>query len=102
MPVIEAGDKARKMLEGQLRGRLAEAIRDRMLLPAWFVAVLGPIPPATQTQEWMDTGTQVLAYRITYLVTDPVVALGLKPDAAREPRWASWYEELNKKLRPWR
>lgn len=100
--LIEEGDKARKKLDWQLRGRLAEAIRDRALVPVWFVTVLGPISPAARTQEWMDAGMQVLAYGITYDITDPVVALGRSPDGQREPRRASWYQELKKTLRPWR
>ncbi|MFJ2407079.1 hypothetical protein ACIOUE_37930 [Streptomyces xanthochromogenes] len=100
--LVEEGDKARKKLHWQLRGLLAKAISDRVLLPVWFVTVLGPVPPAARTQEWMDAGMQVLVYRITYGITDPVVALGPKPDVQKEPRRASWYQELKQTLRPWR
>ncbi|MFF8919495.1 hypothetical protein ACF08M_40985 [Streptomyces sp. NPDC015032] len=44
--LIEQGDKAERKLNWLLRGRLADAIRDRALLPMWFVTVLGPVPPA--------------------------------------------------------
>ncbi|KPC78306.1 hypothetical protein ADL27_48545 [Streptomyces sp. NRRL F-6602] len=64
--LIEQGSKAEKKLDWLLRGRLADAIRDRALLPMWFVTVLGPVPPADRTQEWMDLATQVLVYRVTY------------------------------------
>ncbi len=61
-------------------GRLADAIRDRAPLPMWFVTVLGPVPPAHKTQEGMDLATQVLAYRVTYGITDHAVALGPAPN----------------------
>nr|WP_168723185.1 hypothetical protein [Streptomyces sp. SAT1]ANO42851.1 hypothetical protein A8713_037045 [Streptomyces sp. SAT1] len=78
--LIEQGDKAERKLNRLLRGRLADAIRDRALLPMWFVTVLGPVPPAHKTEEWMDQATQVLAYRVTYGITDQVVALGAMPN----------------------
>ncbi|MBH1937838.1 hypothetical protein I5Q34_26810 [Streptomyces sp. AV19] len=82
-----------------LRSRLADAISDRAVLPAWFVTVLGSAPPATRTQEWLETATQVLLYRLTHSVTDAVVALGDKP--AGGARRAEWYEQLAKDLRRW-
>ncbi|MGC5041038.1 hypothetical protein ACLQ2C_36485 [Streptomyces sp. DT73] len=98
--LIEQGDKAERKLNWLLRGRLADAIRDRALLPMWFVTVLGPVPPAHKTQEWMDHATQVLAYRVTYGVTDQAVALGATPDKY-VPRRTEWRRELLEKLRRW-
>ncbi|WP_028815218.1 hypothetical protein [Streptomyces flavidovirens] len=98
--LIEQGDKAERKLNWLLRSRLAEAIRDRALLPMWFVTVLGPVPPAHKTQEWMDLATQVLAYRVTYGITDQVVALEPAPDEY-VPRRTEWYLELTKDLRRW-
>jgi DNA repair exonuclease SbcCD ATPase subunit len=98
--LIEQGDKAERKLNWLLRGRLADAIRDRALLPMWFVTVLGPVPPAHKTQEWMDLATQVLAYRVTYGITDQVVALGPAPDEY-VPRRTEWHRELTKDLRRW-
>ncbi|MEU9263271.1 hypothetical protein AB0D68_33150 [Streptomyces sp. NPDC048212] len=98
--LIEQGDKAERKLNWLLRGRLADAIRDRALLPMWFVTVLGPVPPAHRTQEWMDHATQVLAYRVTYEITDQAVALG-PPPAAHVPRRTEWHRELTKDLRRW-
>lgn len=98
--LIEQGDKAERKLNWRLRGRLAEAIRDRALLPMWFVTVLGPVPPAHKTQEWMDLATQVLAYRVTYEITDQVVALGSAP-SEYVPRRTEWHRELTKDLRRW-
>ncbi|MFD3665785.1 hypothetical protein ACFWVF_35135 [Streptomyces sp. NPDC058659] len=98
--LIEQGDKAERKLNWLLRGRLADEIRDRALLPMWFVTVLGPVPPAHKTQEWMDHATQVLAYRVTYGVTDQAVALGAAPDEY-VPRRTEWHRELTKDLRRW-
>ncbi|MEN8656193.1 hypothetical protein ABCR94_38750 [Streptomyces sp. 21So2-11] len=98
--LIEQGDKAERKLNWLLRGRLADAIRDRALLPMWFVTVLGPVPPAYKTQEWMDLATQVLSYRVTYEITDQAVALGPAPDAY-VPRRTEWHRDLAKDLRRW-
>lgn len=78
--LLEESDKAEKELTALLRGCLADAIRDRSLMPMWFVTVLGAVPPTEKTQEWMDLATEVLAYRATYQVTDTVVALGPETD----------------------
>ncbi|MFE5484120.1 hypothetical protein [Streptomyces sp. NPDC056527] len=96
--VLDAGDKAQRKLEWMLRSCLADAIRDRALLPMWFVTVLGPVAPADRTQEWMDLAAQVMAYRVTYDVTDQAVALGPEP-AAQSLRRARWHQELTGALR---
>lgn len=99
-PVISAGDRAEKRLTLALRSRLADAISSRALLPAWFVTVLGAVPPARATDQWLETATRVLLYRLTYDIADQVVALGPEPsDADRDRR--SWYEQLRKDLRRW-
>jgi DNA repair exonuclease SbcCD ATPase subunit len=98
-PVIEEGEKAARKLSMTLRSRLADAIAARAVLPMWFVTVLGPVPPADDTQEWMDLAVDVLIYRVTHTVTDQVVALGPPPtgDALR----AAQHRELIKALRAW-
>lgn len=58
---------------------------------ARFVTVLGPMPPKRSVNEWMDTATDLLAYRIIYGVIDPVVALGAKPDGRRQSRRTAWH-----------
>ncbi|MEV4443506.1 hypothetical protein AB0K09_31850 [Streptomyces sp. NPDC049577] len=98
--LIERGEKAQKKLEWLLHGRLVEAVAMRALLPMWFVTVLGPVPPAEKTQEWMDLATQVMVYRVTYEVTDQVVALGPEP-ADYAPRRTTWHHELTRALRRW-
>jgi hypothetical protein len=67
------------------------------LLPVWFTTVLGHQPPAEDTQAWLDTATALLTYRITYEITDPVVALG--PDAAGDTRRQAWRTEIADALR---
>lgn len=79
---------------------MADAVSTRALLPTWFVTVLGSAPPARETQKWLETATQVLLYRLTYDVTEQVVALGNKPsDTDRHRR--EWHDQLIKDLRPW-
>ncbi|MCX4481661.1 hypothetical protein OOK44_35400 [Streptomyces cellulosae] len=99
-PVMAAGDRAEKRLTLALRSRLADAVRSRSLLPAWFVTVLGAAPPARGTDAWLETATRVLLYRLTYDITDQVVALGSAPSEADRHR-SSWYEQLRKDLRRW-
>ncbi|GAB2766559.1 hypothetical protein [Streptomyces bullii] len=99
-PTMSAGDRAEKRLTMALRSRLTDAISSRSLLPAWFVTVLGAAPPARATDQWLETATRVLLYRLTYDITDQVVALGPEPsDADRYRR--GWYEQLRKDLRRW-
>ncbi|WP_432190421.1 hypothetical protein [Streptomyces sp. Tue6028] len=97
--VMAAGTRAERRLTLALRGRLADAVSARALLPAWFVTVLGSAPPASGTGKWLENATQVLLYRLTYGVTDQVVALGGKPNADQRRR--EWYEQLVKDLRRW-
>lgn len=97
---MAAGDRAEKRLTLALRSRLADAVRSRSLLPAWFVTVLGAAPPARGTDAWLETATRVLLYRLTYDITDQVVALGSAPSEADRHR-SSWYEQLRKDLRRW-
>ncbi|MDX2683703.1 hypothetical protein [Streptomyces soliscabiei] len=45
----------------------------------------------------LETATEVLLCRLTYDITDQVVALGEKPSDADQRR-RSWYEQLRKDL----
>ncbi|MFF4806208.1 hypothetical protein ACFY1U_48915 [Streptomyces sp. NPDC001351] len=98
--VMTAGTRPEKQLTGVLRSRLSDAVRGRALLPTWFVIVLGSAPPASGTEQWLDTATQVLLHRLTYDVTDQVAALGSKPSDA-DGHHRQWYEQLIKDLRRW-
>jgi chromosome segregation ATPase len=97
---IEAGQKAAKKLRWRMRSRLADAISRQVMLPTWFITVLGPLPPAAETEEWMNTATEVLIYRVTYKVTDPVVALGEEPANPQSRRYHR-YQSLRDDLRRW-
>lgn len=99
-PDIDAGVRAEKRLTLTLRSRLSRTVSDRMLLPVWFVTVLGAAPPARQTDEWLECATRVLLYRLAYDVDDQVLALGPAPDPDETSRH-SWYEELCKDPRNW-
>lgn len=96
---IAAGDQAHRQLLAVLRRRLADAVGEGALLPTWFTTVLGPIPPADDTRDWMDTGTELLAYRVSYQVSDPVVALGFEPSEQDSPRRKEWHHRLKRQLR---
>jgi chromosome segregation ATPase len=96
--VIAAGERAWDELQDRLRGRVAEAVGVGALLPAWFTSVLGPIPPAEDARAWMDVATSLLAYRVTYGVTDPVVALGRAPAESETARRRAWYQQLRRQF----
>lgn len=98
---IDAGQRAKTKLRLRLRSRLSDAVSGADLLPIWFVTVLGPMAPSRNANGWMDAATDVLAYRVTYRVTDPVVALGTPPDAHRASRRTAWRHELTRELRRW-
>ncbi|GAA3372157.1 hypothetical protein GCM10017744_102530 [Streptomyces antimycoticus] len=97
---ISAGERADTKLRTRLRSRLADAISGKDLLPVWFETALGPLPPHRNPQAWMEAATDLVAYRITYRITDPVVPLG-QPPANAVPRRRSWHEELTRELRRW-
>jgi chromosome segregation ATPase len=96
-PNVMTGESARTTLKTKLRERLAAAVADAALLPSWFTIVLGHQPPPTGTQQWLDTAVSLLMYRITYAVTDPVVALGPPPDDDDQRR--TWHRVLTEALR---
>ncbi|WP_052411413.1 hypothetical protein [Streptomyces sp. NRRL S-118] len=57
--------------------------------------------PPRRAEEWLETALDVLSYRVTYQVTDPVLALGSTPDASQTPRRAARFNELKRDLRDW-
>lgn len=99
--VINAGERADTKLRLRLRSRLSDAVGGAHLLPVWFAAVFGPMPPARKANEWLDAATDVLAYRATYQITDPVTVLGPKTDGHVDPRRRAWSEALTRELRRW-
>ncbi|MDT0382518.1 CopG family transcriptional regulator [Streptomyces sp. DSM 42041] len=98
--VISVGSRAETKLRMRLRSRISDAVGGGQLLPVWFATAFGPMAPARGAEAWLDTATDVLVYRSTYRVTDPVVALGTRPDV-RQSRRAAWHKELSDKLRRW-
>lgn len=95
---IEAGESAWRTLETRLRTALAEAVDRGAMFPTWFTATLGLAPPADALQSWLDTATDLVAYRITYRVTSPVSPLGDRPPADASLRRHRWYGRLHTDL----
>ena len=95
---IAEGEQAKIVLHRKLRQRITDAIGDRALFPAWFTTALGYSPPADSTAQWIAAATELIAYRITYAITDPAVALGPRPVPDQAIR-AAWYNTLTTTLR---
>lgn len=66
-------------LTEHVRQQIDTALAGYELLPSWFTTVLRHRPPATRAAEWRDAAVQLVLYRMTYEVTDRVVALGPPP-----------------------
>ncbi|GAA3609536.1 hypothetical protein GCM10022223_27010 [Kineosporia mesophila] len=96
--VVTEGEQAWSALQNRLRVRIADAVGGGALLPSWFTSVLGPMPAAQDTRAWMDVATSLLAYRATYAVTDPILALGLPPVDGENPRRRAWYHQLRRQF----
>jgi hypothetical protein len=95
---IAEGEQAKIVLHRKLRQRITDAIGDRALFPAWFTTALGYSPPADGTTQWIAAAAELIAYRITYAITDPGVALGPRPAPDQAIR-AAWYNTLTTTLR---
>ncbi|HEY6798192.1 MAG TPA: hypothetical protein VI248_26230 [Kineosporiaceae bacterium] len=83
---VAEGERAERELLTRLRTRIASAVSDGAMLPAWLTGPLGPMPAAGAAQRWTDLAAGLLAYRITYGVTDPADAVGELPASAGERR----------------
>ena len=94
---VDAGDRAWTLLTTRLRTTIAQACADGKLLPVWLATPLGPMPPAGKTERWLEVATDLLTYRITYGVTDPVLALGQTP-ADAGPRRGPWAAKLRRDI----
>jgi hypothetical protein len=93
-PVIETGKTAWAELYRRIRQHLTAVLAADQMLPVWFTTVLGDAAPADHTQAWIDTATQLIAYRITYHIDDPVVALGPAPQQGHSRRRHHWHTSL--------
>jgi hypothetical protein len=98
---IGEGHRAWATLTSRLRVRASVAVERAEPLPVWLVESLG-VPPSSGAAGWRDLTVQLLAYRITYAVTDPHQALGDEPGSAESPRRRQWYRDLVRELRDWR
>ncbi|MFJ9729348.1 hypothetical protein ACIRP3_42085 [Streptomyces sp. NPDC101209] len=98
--VMAAGVRAEQRLMVSLRSRIEDAVRQRAVLPAWFVTVLGSAPPARSTQKWLETAMETLLYRLAYSIDDQVLALGSRPSDTDQRR-RTWHDRLLKDLQGW-
>jgi hypothetical protein len=73
------GSAAAARLATHARNRIDAAVAGYELFPAWFTIVLRHRPPANRVAEWRDAAVELVLYRLTYEITDPVVALGPAP-----------------------
>ncbi|MDT5034770.1 MAG: hypothetical protein QOC94_4941 [Actinoplanes sp.] len=95
-PQVMTGESAHTQLMTRVRDRLDTAVADSALLPAWLTLVLGHQPVGEDVDKWMNTATSLLAYRVTYEVVDPVVALG--EPTHDDPRREKWHRDLGRRL----
>ncbi len=99
--VISKGQRAGTELATRLRTRIVEAVGRSALPPRWFVSAFGPAPLGDKKAQdrWFTAATEILVYRLTYKVNDPVRALGPEPAYGQdEYRWAR-YNRLRDELR---
>lgn len=95
---IADGQRAHAELCTRIRTALQEMIGRAELPPTWFDTVLGPGPPV-DAGPWMQTAVDLIAYRVTYGVTDTVVALGDPPGPDSPTQRREWYLRLSALLR---
>ncbi|MEU4523264.1 hypothetical protein AB0F52_31715 [Amycolatopsis sp. NPDC024027] len=101
VPQLERAERAWHDLQVRLRTRITDALGSNVLLPTWFGNALGVAPPSGTTGDaWIRTAASVLAYRVTFGVTEPALPLGPPaPDDAdtTERRW-TWRARLESDL----
>ncbi|RSD13877.1 coiled-coil domain-containing protein [Amycolatopsis eburnea] len=101
VPQLERAERAWHDLQVRLRTRITDALGSNALLPTWFGHALGVAPPTGTTGDtWLRTAASVLAYRVTFKVTDPALPLGPPaPEGAdtTERRW-TWRARLESDL----
>jgi hypothetical protein len=97
-PVVADGERAADALVELLRNRITSAVGRGAMLPLWFTTSLGPTAPAADTDAWIRTATQVLAYRVTYRVTDALMPLGVTPGSTAPAHRGEWHTELSAAL----
>jgi hypothetical protein len=101
VPQLERAERAWHDLQVRLRTRITDALGSNALLPLWFGHALGVAPPPGASGDtWIRTAASVLAYRVTFGITDQALPLG--PPAAEgtdtsERRW-TWRARLESDL----
>jgi hypothetical protein len=101
VPQLERAECAWHDLQVRLRTRITDALGSNALLPLWFGHALGVAPPPGASGDtWIRTAASVLAYRVTFGITDQALPLG--PPAAEgtdttERRW-TWRARLESDL----
>jgi hypothetical protein len=98
LALIEAGDEAQHRLSARLARRLSDALERGAMMPDWFSRAFGPTRPAEETQEWMDTAIGILAFRLSYGLSGPVLALGIPPSEEQPQHRRDWYQDLDRRL----
>lgn len=98
---IADGHRAWATLNSRLRVRTAAAAERGEPLPTWLVESLG-VPPSSSAAEWRELAIQLIAYRITYAVTDPIEPLAGEPGTQDSPRRRQWHRDLQRQLDAWR
>jgi hypothetical protein len=91
-PRLRAAIHSARSLRERLRTAISAAVSEDCLLPKWLEETLG-IPPADPAQ-WIERATEVLAYRVTYRVTDALDPLGPPADATQSPPRELWHRWL--------
>lgn len=95
---IEHGREARSRVTTVLSERLIEAVDGNIALPTWFTGVLGSTPSPADPVRWWETAVSLLAYRITFRISDPARALGSRPGPSACARQRHWFGELDREL----
>jgi len=95
---IERGREARARVTAILSERLIEAVDGNIPLPRWFTDVLGTSPSPAEPVRWWEAAVSLIAYRITFRVSDPDRALGPRPGPSACARQRHWYGELDREL----
>ena len=98
---IAEGHRAWATLTTRLRIRTSAAVERGEPLPNWLVESLG-VPPSASAAGWRELATQLLAYRLSYAVTDQVQPLGEEPTTADSSRRRQWHRDLERQLAAWR
>jgi len=95
---IEPGRDARTRVTQVLSERLIEAVDGNIPLPTWFTYVLGAAPSPSEPVRWWEAAVSLLAYRITFRISDPSRALGSRPGPSACARQRQWFGELDRDL----